>query len=771
MRGLLDVAALNKALNAVVDRHESLRTIFPLVDDEPVQLILENQTLSLSMTDVSERDEKYAESEAIGLLHEEALIPFDLARGPLLRARLIRVNNRDHIFLLTLHHIVSDGWSNAILFRELEGFYTSYSQHKPFPLSELKIQYADYSVWQRNSLKGERLQELISFWKRQLSGAPFVLELPVDKQRPSIQTFNGADFSLKLSTELSRALKELSAGNGVTLFMTLMAAFQVFLSSYARGEDIVVGTDVANRNRVELEELIGFFVNLLPIRIDLSGNPTFTDLLARVRNTMLDVYAHQELPFEKLVEELRPERDLRRNPLVQVLFVMQNTAQQQLQLPGLKLAPFKFRDASSRFDLALFISEAEEELTCLWRYNPDLLETATIAKMSDQFRALLAGIVGDPSARIKTVGMLARDDRRVKTVGQSERKESEIKRLRTTRRKGIDLSRVSDVRTSSLEPGQSLPLVIEPASADVDLAEWTLSNEKTVEQYLLRHGAILFRGFAVDSVDEFEHIAAASCPELFGEYGDLPREEQGGKIYGSTPYPADETILFHNESSHMHRWPMLIWFYCVRAAAAGGETPIIDSRKIYQLMEPEIKDRFERKGLKYVRNFTDGLDVSWQHFFQTSDRTAVEEYCRRAQINFEWRKGNSLRTSQKCPAVVRHPQTGEKVFFNQLQLHHISCLTPEVRESLLSMMKEEDLPRNVYYGDGLPIEDSVMKYLGDLYGKLAVSFPWRERDVLMLNNMLVAHSRNPFVGERKILVALGNLVSKDQIERGEHQHA
>jgi alpha-ketoglutarate-dependent taurine dioxygenase len=251
----------------------------------------------------------------------------------------------------------------------------------------------------------------------------------------------------------------------------------------------------------------------------------------------------------------------------------------------------------------------------------------------------------------------------------------------------------------------------------------------------------------------------------------LPREEQGGKIYGSTPYPADETILFHNESSHMHRWPMLIWFYCVRAAAAGGETPIIDSRKIYQLMEPEIKDRFERKGLKYVRNFTDGLDVSWQHFFQTSDRTAVEEYCRRAQINFEWRKGNSLRTSQKCPAVVRHPQTGEKVFFNQLQLHHISCLTPEVRESLLSMMKEEDLPRNVYYGDGLPIEDSVMKYLGDLYGKLAVSFPWRERDVLMLNNMLVAHSRNPFVGERKILVALGNLVSKDQIERGEHQHA
>ncbi|MFN2529802.1 MAG: amino acid adenylation domain-containing protein [Pyrinomonadaceae bacterium] len=769
--GLLDVAALNNALNAVVSRHESLRTIFPVIDDEPVQRILKKQSISLSFTDLSEQAEEKAQSEATSLLKKEAIIPFDLARGPLLRASLVRVRDLDHIFLLTLHHIVSDGWSTAILFRELEELYTAYSQNRACSLSELKIQYADYAVWQRNWVKGERLEELISFWKRHLSGAQLILELPADKPRPPLQTFNGADVTLKLSRKLSNALNELSAGNGVTLFMTLMAAFQVFLSNYAAREDIIVGTDVANRNRVELEELIGFFINLLPIRIDLSDDPTFTDLLARVRNTMLDVYAHQDLPFEKLVEELRPERDLRRNPLVQVLLVMQNTAQQELKLPQLNLAPFKFCEASSRFDLALFISEAEAELTCLWRYNPDLFEATTIAKMSDQFRALLACIVGDPAARIKTFGVPRRAETRVKTLEQSEGKKSEIGRLRTTRRKGIDLSQVQGVRTSSLEAEQSLPLVIEPASAEVDLAEWMTSNKNTVEQYLLKHGAILFRGFAVDSVNEFERIASAFFPELFGEYGDLPREEQGGKIYGSTPYPADKTILFHNESSHMHRWPMLIWFYCVKAAAAGGETPIIDSRKVYQLMEPAIRERFERKGLKYVRNFTDNLDVSWQRFFHTSDQSVVEEYCRRAEIDFEWRGGNSLRISHKCPAVVVHPQTGEKVFFNQLQLHHISCLTPAVRESLLSMMKEEDLPRNVYYGDGLPIEDSAMEYLSDLYGKLAISFPWRERDVLMLNNMLVAHSRNPFAGERKILVALGNLVSKQQIEHGEHQHA
>jgi hypothetical protein len=215
----------------------------------------------------------------------------------------------------------------------------------------------------------------------------------------------------------------------------------------------------------------------------------------------------------------------------------------------------------------------------------------------------------------------------------------------------------------------------------------------------------------------------------------------------------------------MHRWPMLIWFYCVKAAKLGGESPIVDCRRIYQLMDPAIRERFERKGLMYVRNFTTGLDISWQKFFHTEDRQQVEDYCRKASIDFEWKGNNDLRTRQFCPAVVRHPQTGEKVFFNQIQLHHISCLPPAVQESLRTMMNEQDLPRNVYYGDGSQIEDSVMACLRELYEGIAVGFPWEERDVLMLNNMLVAHSRNPFSGERKIVVALGAMVSKDQIEQ------
>jgi len=246
---------------------------------------------------------------------------------------------------------------------------------------------------------------------------------------------------------------------------------------------------------------------------------------------------------------------------------------------------------------------------------------------------------------------------------------------------------------------------------------------------------------------------------LFGDYGDLPREEEGGKVYASTPYPPEERILFHNESSHMHRWPMLIWFYCVKAAERGGETAIVDCRQVYQQLDPNIRDRFERQGLMYVRNFTDKLDVSWQSFFQTDNRAEVEEYCRRAAIDFEWTE-NGLRIRQLSPAVVAHPQTGEMVFFNQIQLHHISCLPATVQDSLRSMLDEKDFPRNVYYGDGSSIEDSVVEAVRNLYDRLAISFRWQERDVLMLNNMLVAHSRNAFSGSRKIVVALGSMVNQ-----------
>ncbi len=261
--------------------------------------------------------------------------------------------------------------------------------------------------------------------------------------------------------------------------------------------------------------------------------------------------------------------------------------------------------------------------------------------------------------------------------------------------------------------------------------------------------------------EDFQEVAQAICPELFDEYGDLPREGVGGKIYSSTPYPPDQPILFHNEGSHLHRWPLKIWFSCVTPAQEGGETPILDCRRVYRELDPAIRQRFADQGVMYVRNYTEGLDVSWREFFHTGDRSEVEDALREASIEWEWKDGDGLRTEEVRRAVARHPKTGEDVFFNQIQLHHPSSLPKEVRESVLSLFDEEDLPRNCYYGDGTPIEDSVMEEINELYRTISVEFPWQRGDVFMLDNMLTAHSRNPYVGPRKIVVTLGELVGDD----------
>jgi Taurine catabolism dioxygenase TauD, TfdA family len=332
------------------------------------------------------------------------------------------------------------------------------------------------------------------------------------------------------------------------------------------------------------------------------------------------------------------------------------------------------------------------------------------------------------------------------------------------RRKAVDLSGANPVEVSTPEPGRLLPLVIRPAAEPdtVDLAQWAKNNREQIDNYLSQYGAILFRGFNLNTIPDFENVAAAVYP-LYGGYGDLPRAGVSEKIYKSTPYPDDKWILFHNESSHLHRWPLRISFFCVQPSEQGGETPIVDCREVYKQMDPRILRRFEEQGLVYLRNFAEGLDVPWQDFFHTSDKAAVEESCSKDHVECEWTPSGGLRLRQRTRAVVKHPRTGEPVFFNQIQLHHTSCVDPEVRASLQSLFREEDLPRNVYYGDGSPIEDSVVEETLELYKRLAVSLPWQRGDIMMLDNMLTAHARKPHVGARRIVVAMGIMVEYDSI--------
>jgi len=310
--------------------------------------------------------------------------------------------------------------------------------------------------------------------------------------------------------------------------------------------------------------------------------------------------------------------------------------------------------------------------------------------------------------------------------------------------------------------GKTLPLILEPLIEDLDHLSWVEANKPLLEERLEEHGALLFRGFATSEVGDFQALASRLTSGLYGDYGDLPRSDTE-KVYGVTPYPPDGTILFHNESSHMHQWPMRQLFYCHVPARSGGETPIVDCRAVYRALEPGLRDRLEQTELRYVRNFIEGVDVSWQDFFKTDDRDAVEAYCREHGIHFSWKGDNDLMTYQIAPAVATHPRTGEKVFFNQIQLHHVSCLGTELRAAMERMFPPEDLPRNVYLGDGGIITDEEVAAITELYWQHAVAFPWQQGDVLMVDNMLVAHARNPYTPPRKMYVAMGDLVRAEAL--------
>jgi alpha-ketoglutarate-dependent taurine dioxygenase len=323
------------------------------------------------------------------------------------------------------------------------------------------------------------------------------------------------------------------------------------------------------------------------------------------------------------------------------------------------------------------------------------------------------------------------------------------------RPKAISITSESLVKTAFLHPGENPPLVIEPAVEGVSPISWVKSNRGHLEAQLLKHGAVLFRNFDLAGVSDFEQFIRAVAEDLLEyNYQSTPRHVVSGNIYTSTEYPAAHTIPLHNEMAYAHSWPMKIWFYCVTPAERGGETPIADSRKVFTRIDPQVRARFIEKKVMYVRNYDEGLDLAWSTVFQTTEKAEVEAYCVRAGIEFEWLSHNRLRTRQVCQAVAAHPRTDERVWFNQAHLFHMSNLEPEVRESLSSTYKEEDFPRNAYYGDGSAIESEALDNIRSAYDAETLVFPWHAGDVLMLDNMLVAHGRKPFAGTRKVVVGM-----------------
>jgi amino acid adenylation domain-containing protein len=403
IEGTLNVPMLEKSLNEIVQRHEILRTTFRWEGDIAVQVV-EPHCFSLPVLNLSGLDRP--EERAEELARAEARIPLDLERGPLFRAQLLRVSPQLHVLLLTMHHIMFDGWSRRILIQELSTLYEAFCAGRPSTLPAPDLQYADYAVWQRKRLQGATLERQLSYWRNELAAVPASLDLPFDRPRPAVQTFNGARLPVALSKDLTDKLAAYSREHSGTLFMTLLAGFQVLLSRYTNQDDLCIGTPIANRNRAELENIIGLFANTLILRTKFSADSSFQDVLAQVRETSLGAYAHQDVPFEKLVEELRPDRNLSQNPLFQVLFSLQNAPRQAFELSGLSLKLMDLGQTTSKFDISVFLSETPEGVRGRFEFNTDLFDQATIERMIRHYEILLANAVANPSVPVAQISML-----------------------------------------------------------------------------------------------------------------------------------------------------------------------------------------------------------------------------------------------------------------------------------------------------------------------------------------------------------------------------
>jgi alpha-ketoglutarate-dependent taurine dioxygenase len=751
LRERVDTSLLQHAWQAVIARHGVLRSSFQWEGlPEPLQEVHPEVEFEFEVKEIQQQGfDEY--------LKTDRLRGFDPTKAPLMRIGLFQLNDCWQM-VWTFHHCLLDGRSHFRVLEEVFEIYDAAHNGELVKLESLRP-FSDYVSW----LHKNEHPNSETFWRQQLAGFTGATSLPAPDQSTTTPGESYLFRDIRIPQSLTSELKLFAEQNEVTLNNLVQGSWALLLNRCSGEKDVVIGTSRACRHStVEgADSMVGLLINTVPFRVRVDSQLRLGEWLKglRAQHVSLRPYEHTSLMKIQQWSDVPPGA-----PVFETLLTFENyqiarklqTLSEQWSRREVKVV------GRSNYPLVLLAEYGGSDLSLKLQYETARYDAVAVDHMLLRLKTILEAMVTDPKQQIGKIDMLSESQKAEEKSKKDERRASRLSNLMGARRQAVNLSEMRGVKTEYLS-GKTMPLVFQPEIEEIDLVDWARNNRESIDKELLKHGSLLFRGFGLRSPADFEKFAEAISPNLFAEYGDLPREGVGGKVYGSTPYPSDQMILFHNESSHMHRWPMRIWFFCVQPSEEGGETPIVDCRRVYQLLDPKLKERFVDKKLMYVRNYIDGLDVSWQTFFRTTDKSVVEDYCRKSSIEFEW-NDDRLRTKQICPAIVKHPQTDEMVFFNQLQLHHVSCLEPAVRESLLSIVKEEDLPRNVYYGDGSPIEDSVIQEVRAIYDEVAVAFPWQKGDVMMLNNMLIAHGRNPYVGARKIVVAMGEMVSKHELD-------
>lgn len=763
LRGVLDARLFRLAWQHVVDAVPALRTAFLWEGlDEPLQVVREQVALPWVEQDLSDLTPEDGRRTIDRFLREDRARGLPPSRAPLMRVALFRVDDDSHELVWTHHHLVLDGWSLPLIYRDVFACYSALrSGTRPRPLASRP--YREYVRW---LLRQDR-SEADAYWRDELEGFASRTPLPVPaletpaRAADERETYGECEFLV--TQQETDSLRAFARQNGITVNTLVQAAWGLELAFENDSDDVVFGATVSGRppELPGVESMIGLFINTLPVRVRPQKECALLEFLKRLQARQAEMRQYEY----SALTEIRKWTDVPSSePLFDSILVYENYPTD----PARTLTDVEIRIENlrsiERGSFPLIVKAAEgRHLRLAALYDRAAFAEQSVRGALDRLRLLLHAMREEPGANLADVRERYLDsDRRRKKMERLKRRAVGAETFPQAAAIRIDLSSHEIVERSCFEHG-SLPLVLKPAIEDIDPYEWAQDNRDAIERDLTAHGAILFRGFGLRSAADFERFASAVTPTLYDEYGDLPRRAAGGRIYEATPYRNDKAILFHNESSHMHAWPRKQWFFCEQASEAGGTTPLVDCREIYKALPADVVDEFRRRKLRYTRNFIEGLDVSWQKFFGTDDRSAVEAYCRRTGIGYAWTR-HGLRTVRTGPAVITHPVTGDRSFFNQIQLHHVALLDEQTRSSIESMYGADGYPRSVTFGDGGAIEDDFVHGLVELYWSKAVEFDWSEGDVVLVDNMLTAHARKPYSGDRKICVALAEMVDARRVD-------
>ncbi|MBD2498549.1 condensation domain-containing protein [Nostoc sp. FACHB-280] len=748
LQGDFNICAFEQAWQSVIHQHSSLRTAFVWKNlDKPIQVVYRQAKLLIEQYNWCEFSTNAQSAQLQNYLQTDQIRGFDISEPPLMRLAIIKIAKDTYKVIWSSHHLILDAWSNTIILQQVFALYASFCQGKNIQLKPSR-HYRDYIAW----LKQQDLSPAENFWRRFLQPLTAPTPLTIDQITHNLESEYG-QHHIKLPIATTTALKSFAQQQQLTLNTLMQGVWALLLSHYSGKENVVFGTVVSGRppSLLGIDSMVGLFVNTLPMRIDLPSEQFLISWLKDIHSQQIKLHQYEYTPLAQIQKWSELPKG---KPLFESILVFQNSAIDISQLSTAKLKiDYVGSIGHSNYPLTIRVTPSPELLLEVI-YDSRRFAIATITKILEQFAALLGYMVTQPDCQLSTlIEILNQTQREKKATVLKERRQAIAAKLNNLQPKVVKLSHGELIKTSYLEYQNTLPLVVQPSLQDLDLLAWTKNNLEFIERQLLQSGGILLRNFNINLISTFEQFIKSLYSNLLPyQERSTPRTEIGDNIYTSTEYPAHQHIALHNEFSYSYTWPMKICFHCIKSAAKGGETPIADSRKVFQLLDPKIKERFIQNKVMYVRNYGTGIDLSWQEVFQTTDKSVVEDYCRKSTIEFEW-KGNNLKTWQVRHAVAEHPQTEEMVWFNQAHLFHISNLAAEVRESMLQAFPE-DLPRNAYYGDGSKIETSILDEIREAYQQATVSFSWQEGDILLLDNMLVAHGRNPFVGTRKVVVAM-----------------